>query len=374
MYPLAVKLNLGEQGVALMLGAAVALYVASRSAADAVAAGRPPSAGRLAVGHWTPVAVVAVVAAAAGQVPVAVGLVFATAVGCLSLGLGTLATVSPVPVVATAGARRTWPLLIPAGLMAMLVGFHREVRPWDALALAVEGACVLLVWPERVPAAVGVATHPVERRTPAAVRSVQFTLAVALAGVGACLAILGLAAAAASSEAATPGLLTATFLAPLVVLPILGSAADLANRGPAAAGAAASALVGVALLDACLGLPLVAAVAAGRVRLVDWLATDPAVLHGWDGWHRWLGVAGPAAATTRPANLLSAAVPPAVSSLVPFPLAVWRVDVVAAVALSVAVLPVALGRWPLTRGQGVALLVAYAAYLFLALRVGIGNV
>ena len=378
MELLGVALNVGQQSVTLMFGAAVALYVAGRSAAGAMAGGRPPSGGRLAVGHWLPVATVSVVAAMAGQFAIAVGIVFATAVGCLSLGLGTLALVAPAAVVAPVAARRTWPLLVPAGLLALLAGFHREIRSVDAAALAVQGACVLLLWRDRPtgeanPAGVGI----VPGWVPAALRPVQLALAVALAGVGAYLAIQGLAWASSVSEAASPGLLTATFLAPLVVLPILGSAADLANRGPMAAGEAASALVGVAMLDACAGLPLTVAAAAGRSKLVAVLSADPTRLGGWQGWHRWLGVAAPtvAAATTaatRPDHGLSVVLD--VSAAVPFPLAVWRVDVVAVIALSVALVPVALGRWPLSRGQGVALVLAYLAYLFLALRLGVANV
>jgi hypothetical protein len=377
---LAVALDAGEQSVGLMLGAAIALYVAGRAAADATAGGRRASGGRLAVGHWLPVATVSVVAAMAGQFAVAVGIVFATAVGCLSLGLGTLAVVAPVAVAPPAAARRAWPLLVPTALLALLAGFHREVRWLDATAIATQGVCVLLLWIDRPPAGATPVDVPlVPGRVPTAIRPIQLALAIALAGVGTCLAIQGLDWAASASEAATPGLLTATFLAPLVVLPILGSAADLANRGPAAAGEAASSLVGVALLDACAGLPLVAAAAVGRSQLVSALSADPTLLGGWQGWHRWLGVAGPAlaagtAATTRPAVTLASTAVGEVSATVPFPLAVWRVDVVTLIALATALVPVALGRWPLSRGQGVALILAYVAYLFLVLRVGVANV
>ncbi len=377
MHLLGVALNVGERSVALMLGAAVALYVAGRAAADATAAGRSASGGRLALGHWVPVATVIVVASMTGQFAVAVGIVFATAVGCLSLGLGTLAVVTPAALAAPLGARRTWPLLVPAGLLAMLIGFHRDVRPLDAIALAVEAVCVLAVWrdragdaPPKEPPAV------VPGWVPAWLRPVQLVLAVGVAGVGSYLAIQGLTGAASANEAATAGLLTATFLAPLVVLPILGTAADLAHRGPAAASEAASALVGVALLDACLGLPLALATAVGRSKLVAMLSADPTLLNDWHGWRPWLGVVVPVAgvsASTRPVVLLAPVVE-AVSAAVPFPLAVWRVDVVAMIALAAAITPVALGRWPISRRQGVLLLVAYVAYLYLTLWVGTMNV
>ena len=381
--PLAFALNLGQRSVALLAVAAVALYLASRTAADALAGtvDQRPTAGRLALGHWLPVAVLAVVAAATGQFAVAVGIVFATAVGCLSLGLGTLAAVAPRPVGAPSAARRTWPLLVPAALMSLLAGFYRTVRPWDAAALAVVAACVLAVWCDRPAVAVDGASDaapdavPV-RRLPVPLRGLQLVVAVALAVIGAGLAVLGLTGSAAAAEAANPGLLTATVLAPLVVLPILGTAADLAARGPPAASQAASALVGVALLDACGGLPIVVAVAAARANLIDKLAANPDLLWGWHDWPRWLGVAAAVPPATLPAAppsdvLFSFHVVPPV---VPFPLAVWRVDVVVLLALSAALVPVALGRFALTRAQGVALIVGYAAYLFYALRLGVGNV
>ena len=371
MHLLAVTLNLGERSVALMLGAAVAVYVAGRAAADATAGGRPASGGRLAVGHWVPVAVVTVVAAMAGQFAVAVGLVFATAVGCLSLGLGTLAVVAPHAVAAPVAARRTWPLLVPAALLTLLAGFHRDV-PWvAAVALAVEGACVLAVWRDRrADAPPADPPAPVPGWVPPWLRPVQLLLAVGLAIIGAYLAMAGLTGAASANEAATPGLLTATFLAPLVVLPILGTGADLAHRGAAAAGEAASALVGVALLDACLGLPLAVAAAVGRARLAAALSADPAIARAW---RPWLGMVAPVVGTgasTRPVPTVAVGV----SAAVPFPLAVWRVDVVVLTVLAVAVTPVALGRWPIGRRQGVALLAGYVAYLFLTLWAGRVNV
>jgi hypothetical protein len=386
MHLLGVALNLGERSVALMVGAAVLLYVAGRAAADATAAGRPASGGRLAIGHWLPIAAVTVVAAFVGQPAVAIGIIFASAIGCLSLGLGTLAVVAPAPVVAPANAKRTWPLLIPAGLMAWVAGFHRDVRPTDAAALAVEALCVLLVWSDRK--SDPVPTEPpaeppalVPGWVPAWLRPVQLLLAVGVAIVGSYLAVQGLIWAAATNESATPGLLTATFLAPLAVLPILGTAADLARRGPAATTESASALMGVALLNACLGLPLALAAAVGRAWLKVRLAVDPNLLWGWHGWPAWLGLTPADLATTKP---IAAVTPgedgpwPAFARLVssapvPFPLAVWRVDLVVVVAVAVALIPVALGRWPLTRRQGVLLLAAFVAYLYVTLWVGTMN-
>ena len=367
MGVVAIWINAGQRGAALMLAAAVVLYVASRAAATATAGGRPASAGRMAVGHWMPIATVAAVAALLGQFAVAVGVVFASAVACLSLGIGSLALVNPGAGGVPAGrsARRRWPLLVPAGLLALLAGFHRSVRWTDAAALAVEGAVILLVWTGR-PRRTSAVTVP--GRVPPLLRPVQLAVATLAAVAGAVLAVQAMSWATAANDRATPGLLTATVLAPLLILPALGTATDWAARG--AAPEAASGLVGMALLDACLGLPIVAAFAAARSVLVDTLAARPGLLWGWQGWPAWLDAVPPSSslATSRP--VLDTL---AVSPLAPFPVAVWRVDLIALLAISAALVPVGLGRYPVSRGMAAALCLAYAAYLFAALRYGVGG-
>src|SRR5437660_344582 len=75
---------------------ASAWYVASRLAADALS-GRGPAAKPAwrAVGHWLPVAVVAVIAALRQQPAIALGIAFASSVACLSLALGVVTVTSP---------------------------------------------------------------------------------------------------------------------------------------------------------------------------------------------------------------------------------------------------------------------------------------
>jgi Ca2+/Na+ antiporter len=364
------RLNPGQRSIAFTVAAAVALYVASRAAADAVAGRRQqPSAGRLAVGHWLPVAAVSVVAAMMGQSAIAFGIVFATGVACLSLGIGALAVVAPAAVAAPVAARRTWPLLVPVGLLPLMAGFHRDLHWLDVAALAMVGACVLAVWVERPERMAVVATTPVvaaTKRRSLAFRAAELLMAVALAAVGAGLAVVALSTATTTSAAPPAGLLTATVLAPLVVLPILGSAAELASQGPTSASEGASTLVGVAMLAACAGLPLVMVATLARAKLLNALSIDPMALGGWAGWPRWLGATAVDAATTRPTSGVA-------SAIVPFPLAVWRVDVVVFVALSATLVPVALGRYALSRVHGMGLIVGYAAYLVVALWVGTEN-
>ena len=209
--------------------------------------------------------------------------------------------VAPVAVAPPVAARRTWLLLVPAAVLTLLAGFHRDLMPADAIAVGIEGLVVLYLWIERTAGAD--ATAAVPTRTPAAARPAVFVAAVGLAIVGAALAVAAMVRSAATREAATPALLTATVLAPLVVLPALGTAADWAARGPVAAGEAASGLVGLALLDVCGGLPLVALAAAVRARVLQGMSDHHGVLLGWSGWGTWLGAAtATAAAATQPAT------------------------------------------------------------------------
>ena len=52
------------------------------------------------------------------------------------------------------------------------------------------------------------------------------------------------------------------------------------------------------------------------------------------------------------------------------PLTVWRVDIVALIVLGLFLLPVGLGRWKLSRMQGLGLIGGYAAYLALSVLLG----
>jgi Ca2+/Na+ antiporter len=128
----------------------------------------------------------------------------------------------------------------------------------------------------------------------------------------------------------TPGLVAATTLAPLVVLPMIGSGTNLSRQG--ATPAAAGALVGVVLLNLCLLLPaLIIACYAGQRGL------------GEEHQIRGLG----------------------------FPMAVWRVDTVLLVVLCLFLVPVSMNRWKLGQAEGLLLVAGYAAYLAAAMALGL---
>jgi hypothetical protein len=158
------------------------------------------------------------------------------------------------------------------------------------------------------------------------------------------------------SEPASSGLLTATILSPLLILPMIGTSTELAQRNRGSM--AVDAPMGVALLNICALLPIVVMVADAKQWLLQRLL--PRFKAPWvvDGLLPRLHL--------HPTPL----VPPAVFELhpFPFPLGVWRVDVVMLTALGLFLMPVALGRWSLSRRQGLGMMVGYAIYLMLAIQ------
>src|ERR1700689_4705304 len=88
------QLDLFGWGRLLLLIGAALLYVASRAAVDALSGGRP-SPGWRGGGHWVPIAAAALVAMALRRADLAISIVFATSVGCLSLVVGSIAIISP---------------------------------------------------------------------------------------------------------------------------------------------------------------------------------------------------------------------------------------------------------------------------------------
>jgi Ca2+/Na+ antiporter len=63
---------------------------------------------------------------------------------------------------------------------------------------------------------------------------------------------------------------------------------------------------------------------------------------------------------------------PAEALDLPFPILVWRLDTVLLSTVGLLLLPPAIGRWSLARGEGVALITAYVFYLFLTLVISHG--
>ena len=344
-------------GTALIAVGALLLYVASRTAAEALAAGDPRRAGMRALGHCLPVAAVALMCLlpavtrpdpSGGRPQVAVGLVFATSVACLSLVLGIVTYLAPV--VALPPSRRAWPFVMPAALLALVAGFTGTLTLTHAGVLALLGVVVMNLWmagDEAPPPPGSVAVLPAaDEDAPAGrhpYRWLQFGLAVMLTLVGGWAMARGAAKLELGSRTFTGPLVAAAVLSPLLTLPVLSTTTRLAERGDA--GSAAATLVAIALVNLCCVLPLVV--------LAHHLLTGPLA-----------PAAGAAAATTAP-SVFEAADVGAFGRPAPYPMMSWRIDTVLLVVLGFGLIPWSLGRWAAARAESAALIFGYALYLAL---------
>jgi Ca2+/Na+ antiporter len=340
-----------SSGLPLIVAAGIALYAATKALCDGLTRPTEVTAGRLAVAQWIPIAVVGVAAACTNRMAIAVGLVFATSVGCLSLVLGAIAMLGAGPIVSN--SRPAWSMLLPVGLLAFLSGLRGYLSPFNAAILGLMGVCVLMLWNDQnaaAPADASVTPPPLPGRA-IWFRLIQIILALALCAVSTWLLLHGVDRVAARSEFTSPGLMTATLISPLLVLPMIGNGTDLAHRqqGSVAVGSA----VGVALLNGCLLLPLVIMSSYARQYVA-----------GMQTFQQTTTTTGPTVSVTF--TSISTTGP---TSYMPvgFPLAVWRVDVVIWIALALLIFPVALGKWSISKLNGLLLMCAYALYLGLAI-------
>jgi len=356
-FMLAAESNRLSAPVVLILLGSAGLYVASRAAVDALArsnvdpgSGRLPSSGLLALGHWMPIVALAGLATALGLSHVALGVIFGASVACLSLAMGLVTC--PAPPSSLPPSRRAWPFVLTGVMVPLLGGFAGQLTGLHALVLVVLGGLAWGVWqvsarelspaealaaalPER---AAGTQGAPARSTVPVILRAVQWVLAVALALLGAKMALLGTVRAEAGSRFLTTGLLATAVLGPVIVLPAIASGTDLAHHGRS--GDAVAALFGMALLNLFALLPMVIAFwyirSAGQI---NFQAGLPGV---------W--------AQLEP---------------IPLPMAVWRVDLVMLAIISLVMIPVAMGRWALGRLEAVGLIIGYVAYLVTSLQMRI---
>jgi hypothetical protein len=201
-------LNVSPATALIALGG-LALYVASRAAADALTGGDPRRAGLRALGHCLPIAAVALLClrpsmgrpgideAGIGRPPVAVALAFSTSVACLTLVLGIVTYLAPLA--GLPPSRKAWPFVLPAALLALVAGFNGHLTWWHAGLLALLGAAVLNLWvgahrDARHEVFPDAPVPPSGNGPPAALRWLQLALAVALAS-----------SAGGPSRAASPG-------------------------------------------------------------------------------------------------------------------------------------------------------------------------
>jgi cation:H+ antiporter len=316
-------------GRVMMLVGAVLLYVASRAGVEALA-GKDASPGKRAVGHWIPIAAAALVAITMRRSDIALSIIFATSVGCLSLLLGSICIVSP-HADAPGVYRRVWVFALPAALLTLLAGFAGHLTWWHAGFLLIEGLVLMLAWRELSGDGMIEAKAHEKDRTERWVRWINFVLCIFLSMLGAIAGVVGAEHLSRNLSAISDLATIVAVLAPLLVLPILMGGAHLAQTNRA--GVAVTTAVGVVLLNLCLLLPVVV------------LVNYPAQVGG--GWHHLLARIG----EVREASPM------------PFSWVTWRVDNVVLVLLSFVLVPAALGRWKLGRAEGFTLIGLYAVYV-----------
>lgn len=296
----------------LLVLAAIAMYAASRTLAEALGGDRRGGAIARGFGHSLPIAITAAVAVLSGHDALAVGVIFASSVMCLTLVAGV--SLLSAPLLGDAEGRSAWPLVLPVAMLGLIAGVKGGVDLKLAGALVVLGIAIFWTWRAELARAVPV------RRDFSTQRIVLAVLSIVLACVAAVAAIW--AVEGLRTRVLTPGLAAATAVAPLLVLPLVGAASDRANRTRSAGPPLATALA-TAIINLCFWLPVVA------------------VVHVWRAWH--------GGAMTTPA--------------LPVPLGVWRVDAVLMIAVGFALVPVGLARWNPGRLEGSALVGAYVLFL-----------
>lgn len=336
-----------EPGWRVLAGVGM-LYVAAKAALDAMVDARSTTASRLAWTMTLPIGVMAGTAMLLGRSEVAVGLLMAASVASLSLVCGLGAFLSPVEELPGV-ARRVWVFLIPLAMLALVAGFGGHLTLNHAAFFALQGGIIYYVRTDPVaaveddlPPALLDAQRPARgRRVWRVLESVMAAAVVMVAG----WLLLGSTGVSRSPLVRfSDALVAAAVISPILLLPMTGTASALAQRHRTATVAHAGVLLTV--LNLCVMLP-------GAIML--WYARP---MLGWAGMKLgWL--AGEAGAFP-----MKLATPPV------FPMSSWRIDSVVLLILAIAALPVALGRLPLGRREGMGLIVLYAVYLVASALVG----
>ena len=157
------------------------------------------------------------------------------------------------------------------------------------------------------------------------------------------------------------GLLAAAVLSPLLTMPMLATSSAMAERGESSS--MAGSLVAIALLNLCLTLPAVVLVWHVQPGVAELLKLQPPESTASSQPivdERYTTVEKPLL------GVLGAKAEP-----MPYPMGAWRIDTVLVLVLGFALIPIALGRWPLGRTEAGGLIIAYAIYLALTMRMAL---
>jgi Ca2+/Na+ antiporter len=325
------QLTAEKAGILLLLIAAAGWFIAARAAADALTRGKF-SPGRAAFGYWLPTLIAVLLAIFLDKPEMALRIIFASSVACLTLSLGivTLAARNTHPT----SSRKMWGFILPAALICLMIGFAAQLRWIDAAILAMEGLALIALWNDRLPPE----SSPPMKILPR--HAIQLGIALVAVIVAALVAIRG--AENLGNFIGLPGtsLVTAILLAPMLVLPMIGAGTSAAYEGHY--DQSIDVHIGYVLLNLCALIPLATIV---------WLSRP--YLH--------MPIALAQSATTLPTTL---PVQEATDFLA-YPLAVWRIDTVLLAVLGLFLLPVAIGKWTLHRAEGFGLIGAYMIYMVL---------
>lgn len=326
----------------LLLGL-VLVYIAGRVLLAALLDVKRATAAQLGRATALPIGLAALVAVVLGRPDAAVAVLLATSVGALTLVVGLTASVEPsepVPVV----WRRVWLFLIPTAVLVLLAGFAGQLTLTHAAILALQGGLILLVADVR-PGEIDDEPLPALNPEPPAQppagwgRRLEAGLSGAVLLVGSWVMFEASAQPGSRVARFSDVLLAVGVWSPVLLLPLIGAAATLAQKGRTTS--VVGGAVTLTLINLCVILP---------TAIVAWYVM-PIVHYALAG--------GPAvASTTRGVEAGALQVTP-----LHFPMVTWRLDSVILLVLAVALLPVALGRWTIGRREGVALVVLYALYL-----------
>ena len=320
----------------LLAGAALAFYIASRLGA-AVLDRRGNNPAGAAAAHWLPMA--AVTLTVLKQYPhAAVSIIFASSVACLTLVPGVtllsapkMPSGEPLPVEPLeTNDRRAWSMVLPAGLLTLLAGFRGYFTLFHAVLFIVQGLAVLFAWtasPEVAPAGADV------KRSNPFVAFANVIFWIVLTFVGAKIATAGIRDISSRVPHLTTGVLGVLMIAPALVLPMIGSALSLTQRGRG--GAVISTSVDCVLLNLCVLLP---------ITIIAWQVISNWPASGFSGMMR--------------GRLFDAPTSP-----LPYPMAAWRIDAVMLIIFGAALLLISTKRWVPGRVEGLIGVLAFALYM-----------
>ncbi len=330
------------------LAGLVAIYIAGRAILDARIKPASSSAARLA---WTLTLIVGtlvLLALALDRPAVAVGLLFTTSVASLALVCGLAAILAPIPALPPA-SRRIWFFLLPVAILTLLAGFSGRFTLTHAAVLAMQGALILYVRSDpRVgadedwAAPVLLFDNTVQPKPHRPFwRWIELVLAVLLLAIGGFFVMDAARAPASKLAHFSDVMLAVGVLSPVALLPLIGMLASFSQRGRVRVAVGASVLL--TIFNLCVLLP---------ATVVLWMVR-PAIIQLFSRAHP--GIAALDGADIGPIAQFN--------HTMPFPMQVWRIDTVVLVILALAALPVALGKFTVSRREGVGLVVLYAFYL-----------